>query len=159
MRPDDPSLGPSTVTVACVNFESVPRDKAATLDKIDARVAEAAAGGSDLVVFPELALNSWGECPDCAADHAPCAWHRSQAEAADGPSCRAIVDMAAAHGIADIVAEADLREDYIIPSVFNRDVAPAVAAAVAAEAKAEGAATAEFEIGYASGESAAPPGA
>jgi malate dehydrogenase (oxaloacetate-decarboxylating) len=56
--------------------------------------------------------------------------------------------MAAAHGIADIVAEEELREDYIVPSVFNRDVAPAVAAAVAAEAKAEGQATAEFEIGY-----------
>jgi len=56
--------------------------------------------------------------------------------------------MAAARGIAAIVDEADLREDYIIPSVFNRDVAPAVAEAVAAEARAEGAATAEWEIGY-----------
>lgn len=99
MRPDDPSLGPTTVTVACVNFESVPRDKAATLEKIDARVAEAAARGADLVVFPELALNTWGECRDCAAGHQPCAWHRGQAELADGPSCRAIVDMAAAHGV------------------------------------------------------------
>jgi malate dehydrogenase (oxaloacetate-decarboxylating) len=67
--------------------------------------------------------------------------------------------MAAAYGIAAIVADNELREDYIIPSVFNRDVAPAVAQAVAAEAKAEGAATAEFEIGYASGEAAVPPGA
>src|SRR3954468_15328626 len=67
--------------------------------------------------------------------------------------------LAAAHGIAAIVGDDELREDYIVPSVFNRDVAPAVAAAVAAEAKAEGAATAEFEIGYASGESAVPPGA
>ena len=56
--------------------------------------------------------------------------------------------MAAAEGIAAIVADDELREDYIIPSVFNRDVAPAVAAAVAAEAKADGTATAEFEIGY-----------
>ena len=45
--------------------------------------------------------------------------------------------MAAARAIAQIV-EDDLREDYIIPSVFNRDVAPAVAAAVAHEARAEG---------------------
>jgi malate dehydrogenase (oxaloacetate-decarboxylating) len=65
--------------------------------------------------------------------------------------------MAAAHGIAAIVADGELREDYIVPSVFNRDVAPAVAAAVAAEAKAEGAATAEFEIGYASGETTVHP--
>ncbi len=39
--------------------------------------------------------------------------------------------MAAARAIAEIVADDELREDYIIPSVFNRDVAPAVAAAVA----------------------------
>ena len=45
--------------------------------------------------------------------------------------------MAAARAIAQIV-EDDLREDYIIPSVFNRDVAPAVAAAVADEARASG---------------------
>jgi malate dehydrogenase (oxaloacetate-decarboxylating) len=66
--------------------------------------------------------------------------------------------LAAAHGIAAIVGDDELREDYIIPSVFNRDVAPAVAEAVAAEAKAEGAATAEFEIGYAAGEAVAPHG-
>ena len=50
--------------------------------------------------------------------------------------------MAAARGIAAIVADAELREDYIIPSVFNRDVADSVAAAVAAEAKRQGAAEA-----------------
>src|SRR4051812_22042000 len=46
--------------------------------------------------------------------------------------------MAAARGIASIVADDELREDYIIPSVFNRDVADAVAAAVADQAKAQG---------------------
>ena len=62
--------------------------------------------------------------------------------------------IAAARAIAAIVADDELREDYIIPSVFNRDVAPAVADAVAAEAKAQGAATAEAgdEIGYAPGD-------
>jgi malate dehydrogenase (oxaloacetate-decarboxylating) len=58
--------------------------------------------------------------------------------------------MAAARGIAAIVAESELREEYIIPSVFNRDVADSVAAAVAAEAKRQGAAVAgEGAIGYA----------
>jgi malate dehydrogenase (oxaloacetate-decarboxylating) len=61
--------------------------------------------------------------------------------------------MAAARGIASIVADSELREDYIIPSPFNRDVADAVAAAVAAQAKAEGAAEADgAEIGYAPGD-------
>jgi malate dehydrogenase (oxaloacetate-decarboxylating) len=58
--------------------------------------------------------------------------------------------MAAARGIASIVSDAELREDYIIPSVFNRDVADAVAAAVADQAKAQGANEARGdEIGYA----------
>jgi malate dehydrogenase (oxaloacetate-decarboxylating) len=58
--------------------------------------------------------------------------------------------MAAAHAIARIIPESELREDYIIPSVFNRDVSPAVAAAVAEQAKEQGAATAAGDtIGFA----------
>ena len=61
--------------------------------------------------------------------------------------------MEAARAIAEIVAEDELREDYIIPSVFNRDVAPAVAAAVANEARASGmAAAAGNEVGFAQGD-------
>ncbi len=45
---------------------------------------------------------------------------------------------AAAEAIASIVGDNELREDYIIPSVFNRDVAPAVAAAVASQARESG---------------------
>jgi predicted amidohydrolase len=99
MRPDDPALGPTAITVGCVNFEAVPRDKAATLERFDAFVAEAAARGCDVVIFPELALNSWGACAGCAEAHQPCAWHQGQAEVADGPSCRAVIDMAGAHGV------------------------------------------------------------
>ena len=61
--------------------------------------------------------------------------------------------LAAAMGIADVVADEDLSEDYIIPSVFNRSVATAVADAVAAQAKAQGAAAAAGdEVGYAPGD-------
>jgi len=112
VRPDDPSLGPTTVTVACVNFESVPRDKAATLGRMEARIAEAAARGGELVVFPELALNTWGECTDCAAGHRPCAWHRNQAEPADGPSCQAIIEMGTIHNSANVVAPDGLVGTY-----------------------------------------------
>jgi malate dehydrogenase (oxaloacetate-decarboxylating) len=60
---------------------------------------------------------------------------------------------AAARGIASIVRDSELREDYIVPSVFNRDVADAVAEAVAEQAKAQGAAEARgAEIGYARGD-------
>jgi malate dehydrogenase (oxaloacetate-decarboxylating) len=56
---------------------------------------------------------------------------------------------AAARAIASIVTDDELREDYIIPSVFNRDVAPAVAAAVASEARESGMAEAGAELGFA----------
>jgi len=54
--------------------------------------------------------------------------------------------LAAAQGIAEVVG-ADLSEDYIIPSVFDRDVAPAVAKAVVEEARNEGVARVSEETG------------
>src|SRR4051812_29158228 len=48
------------------------------------------------------------------------------------------MNLAAAHAIAEIVTPDELADDYIIPSVFNRDVAPAVAAAVAEAARKGG---------------------
>jgi malate dehydrogenase (oxaloacetate-decarboxylating) len=68
------------------------------------------------------------------------------------PAITEEMKMAAAYAIADIVDEKELREDYIIPSVFNRDVAPAVAAAVADEARAAGTARAGQEVGFAQGD-------
>ena len=55
---------------------------------------------------------------------------------------------AAARAIADIVPGDELREDYIIPSVFNREVVGAVAAAVADEARESGTAEAGLEMGF-----------
>ena len=55
--------------------------------------------------------------------------------------------LAAAKGIAEVVAAEDLSEDYIIPSVFDRDVAPAVAKAVTDEARREGIARVSEETG------------
>ena len=56
--------------------------------------------------------------------------------------------MAAARAIAAIVRDEELREDYIIPSVLNRDVAPAVAAAVADVARADGTAAAGTDVEF-----------
>ncbi len=46
--------------------------------------------------------------------------------------------VAAAHAIADVISDDELHEDYIIPSCFNPEVAPAVAAATRQVAVAEG---------------------
>jgi malate dehydrogenase (oxaloacetate-decarboxylating) len=72
------------------------------------------------------------------------------------PSITEEMKMAAARAIAAIVEESELREDYIIPSVFNREVAPAVAAAVAEQARAGGIALAGQEVGFAQGDTMTP---
>ena len=46
--------------------------------------------------------------------------------------------LAAAYAIAAIVKPDELGPEYVVPSVFNRDVAPAVALAVASAAEATG---------------------
>jgi malate dehydrogenase (oxaloacetate-decarboxylating) len=66
---------------------------------------------------------------------------------AGAPNITEEMKLAAAQGIADVVAEEDLSEDYIIPSVFDRDVAPQVAKAVVEEAKREGIARLSEETG------------
>jgi malate dehydrogenase (oxaloacetate-decarboxylating) len=48
------------------------------------------------------------------------------------------MNAAAGQAIAETIKPAELGPDYIIPSVFNRDVAPSVAAAVAAAAVTDG---------------------
>jgi malate dehydrogenase (oxaloacetate-decarboxylating) len=53
--------------------------------------------------------------------------------------------LAAAHAIAGVVG-ADLHPEYIIPSVFNREVAPAVNAAVSGEARRRGLAREDSEL-------------
>jgi malate dehydrogenase (oxaloacetate-decarboxylating) len=66
---------------------------------------------------------------------------------AGAPRITEEMKLAAAKGIAEVVASEDLSEDYIIPSVFDRDVAPAVAAAVIEEARREGIARVSEETG------------
>jgi len=48
------------------------------------------------------------------------------------------MELAAAGAIAAVIADDELSVDYVIPSVFNRAVAPAVAAAVVEAARLTG---------------------
>ncbi len=66
---------------------------------------------------------------------------------AGAPRITEEMKLAAAQGIAACVDDDDLNEDYIIPSVFNRDVAPTVAQAVVKEAKEAGLARVSDETG------------
>ena len=66
---------------------------------------------------------------------------------AGAPRITEEMKLAAAKGIAEVVTDDDLAEDYIIPSVFNREVAPKVAEAVVEEAKRDGIARFNEETG------------
>ena len=66
---------------------------------------------------------------------------------AGAPRITEEMKLAAAQGIAEVVQPDDLSEDYIIPSVFDRDVAPAVARAVVEEARRAGIARVSEETG------------
>jgi malate dehydrogenase (oxaloacetate-decarboxylating) len=66
---------------------------------------------------------------------------------AGAPRITEEMKLAAAQGIAEVVSEDDLSEDYIIPSVFDRGVSPAVARAVIEEARGAGIARVSEETG------------
>ena len=95
MHPVEDPAHPEVVTVAAVNFASVLRDKEATLAKMQDVVRDAARQGADLVVFPELALNSWDGCTECRRVGGSCEWHLGQAELVPGPSTDAMAALAA----------------------------------------------------------------
>jgi malate dehydrogenase (oxaloacetate-decarboxylating) len=56
------------------------------------------------------------------------------------------MQIAAAHALAGVIAEHELAADYVVPSVFDRTVAPAVALAVAKTAVAQGVARDHLEV-------------
>jgi malate dehydrogenase (oxaloacetate-decarboxylating) len=59
---------------------------------------------------------------------------------ARAPKITEEMKLAAARGIAEVVSDDELAEDYIVPSVFNREVSAAVASAVAEKASLQTAA-------------------
>ena len=72
-----------TVTVGCVNYDSVWGDKAANLEKIKGMITEAADQGINILAFPELALSGY----ECNVDFT---MHRQAAETIPGPATEEI---------------------------------------------------------------------
>jgi nitrilase len=96
-----------SVTVACVQAEPVVLDRDATLDKLAALTAEAAAAGADLVVFPETFVSVY---PSSAWAKALAGWSDPRAKAAfaalvrsavevPGPASERLGEIAKEHGV------------------------------------------------------------
>jgi predicted amidohydrolase len=96
--PSDSPYEP-VVTVACANFRSLEGDKRATLAKLEASIAEAAAQGANIVAFPEEALIGASACAACRAELGPCEEHLELAETVPGPSTRRIAELAREHDV------------------------------------------------------------
>jgi nitrilase len=95
------------VTVACVQAEPVVLDRAATIDKLARLTAEAAAGGAQLVAFPETFVPAY---PSSVWARAFAGWADSRAKAAfallaresvevPGPDADRLGEIAREHGV------------------------------------------------------------
>ncbi|MEO8697914.1 MAG: carbon-nitrogen hydrolase family protein [Acidimicrobiales bacterium] len=86
-----------TFHVGVVNFAAVFHDKAATLDKIEASIVEAAAQGIDLLAFPEEALIGAAACEGCRSVGGACDEHVGLAETVPGPATERVAKLAEQH--------------------------------------------------------------
>jgi predicted amidohydrolase len=93
----------------------VSASPAVNLKRVQAALAESAAGGADLAVFPEATLTRFGS--DL----------RAAAEPLDGPFCSAVAAACADTGVAAVVGVFEPAPDgrvYNTAAVFGRDGAP-----------------------------------
>lgn len=93
--------------IAILQMAAVPGDVAANLAQIDAAAEEAAAGGADLLVAPELALTGYG-----AGDAI-----RDLAEPAEGPQVKQLQAIAQRHGLALVAGFAERAEGAVYNSL------------------------------------------
>jgi predicted amidohydrolase len=100
-----------------VNFAPVLGDKPATAAKIKATIEEAARGGCDLVVLPEMALQGFEMCQPCLDRGHACERHLADAERADGPLMRELADTLRRLGIYAVVGFGE--RDAVRPYVYN----------------------------------------
>jgi nitrilase len=95
------------VTVACVQAEPVVLDREATLERLAARTAEAAAAGAELVVFPEAFVPAY---PSSVWARSLAGWADPRAKAAfamlareaveiPGPGAERVGEAAREHGV------------------------------------------------------------
>ncbi|MDO8567319.1 MAG: carbon-nitrogen hydrolase family protein [Dehalococcoidales bacterium] len=100
-----------TLSMTCVNYNTVWGNKAANLEKIKSNIEKAAQQGNDLVVFGEMSLVGF-ECDEEGTRRGkPCDMHEELAETIPGPSTKEIAEMAAALDIYVVFGMAEREKD------------------------------------------------
>jgi len=89
----------NTVTVACVNWVGFWGDKAANLEKIKAKVIQAATAGANIIAFPELALSGYECGEEARREQKPCSMHIEASETIPGPSTEELARLSEQLGV------------------------------------------------------------
>ena len=87
------------VTLGAVNWHGEWGNKAANLEKMKAKMREAALLGVNMLCFPELALTGYECGEEARRDQKPCALHTEAAETIPGPSTEEIAKLAGELGM------------------------------------------------------------
>lgn len=105
------------IKARAVNFEPVLGDRAACAAKIKATIETAARDGVKLIVFPEMALQGFEKCADCAARGRACDRHLATGELAQGPLMRELVETVRHNDIYAVVGFGE--RDPARPYLYN----------------------------------------
>lgn len=105
------------IKARAVNFQPVMGDNRACAAKIKADIEAAARDGVKLIVFPEMALQGFEKCQDCADRGRACDKHLATGERADGPVMRELVDAARRNDIYAVIGFGE--RDPVKPYVYN----------------------------------------
>lgn len=87
-----PPAPASKLKARAVNFQPVMQDNAACAAKIRETIDTAGRDGVKLIVFPEMALQGFAKCQECADRGRACDKHLATGELADGPLMRGLAD-------------------------------------------------------------------
>lgn len=94
MIPEEYEKYEKVVTLAAVNWHGEWGNKAANLEKMKAKVREAAQLGVNMVCFPELALTGYECGEEARKEQKPCAMHTGAAETIPGPTTEELARLA-----------------------------------------------------------------
>jgi predicted amidohydrolase len=100
-----------------VNFRPIQHDNAACAAKLKGDIEAAGRDGVGLVVFPEMALQGFEKCQDCADRGRACDRHLATGELADGPVMRELGDAVKRAGLYAVVGFGE--RDPAMPFVYN----------------------------------------
>lgn len=101
------------IVFGVVNFEAKWGDKEANVEAMKTYIAEAAAEGVNMLVFPEMALTGYTYIEPAAGEEA---MQVALAETVPGPSTEALIDLAKSHNMYIILGLPELKDDKVYNS-------------------------------------------